>query len=197
MSKFLIYLFLCYVTLVSCDTSTPCSDSISCGEMQISGYLEKLEDTPSIPVIGGLVTLEKDTLPDEEQTRSSEDIVERSARFLASRSLKIRLPREEARSLVADARRSKIRKLILPLLLLLKLKAAIVLPILLSIIALVSFKGFGISLAALAVSGTTALKNLLEHAGSKIEVVPTPIGHWSRTGAVESPVPAYHYDYQQ
>lgn len=101
MSKFLIYLFLCYVTLVSCDTSTPCSDSISCGEMQISGYLEKLEDTPSIPVIGGLVTLEKDTLPDEEQTRSSEDIVERSARFLASRSLKIRLPREEARSLVA------------------------------------------------------------------------------------------------
>lgn len=85
------------------------------------------------------------------------------------------------------SRSKKIRRILLPLLLLLKLKAAIILPIVLSAIALLSFKGFGISLVALAVAGTTALKNVLEHAGSKVsyEVVPTPVGHWSRSGALD------------
>lgn len=100
-------------------------------------------------------------------------------------------------SIVSGSRSKKIRRVLLPLLLLLKLKAAIILPIILSVIALVSFKGFGLSLAALAVAGTTALKNILEHVGSKVsyEVVPTPVGHWSRSGAVEGSIPApYQYE---
>lgn len=83
-------------------------------------------------------------------------------------------------------RSSKIKKILLPILLLLKLKAAIVIPAILSAIALVAFKGLGASLIALAISGATGLKSLLEHHTSSkftYEVVPQiSSSHWSRTG---------------
>ncbi|KAF7279546.1 DUF1676 domain-containing protein Osi15 [Rhynchophorus ferrugineus] len=198
MFKLVLCLILSGVVLVCGDDTTSCSDSITCGEQQLSSYLKTLEDTPSIPVLGDTIVLEKDQSFGDEVGEGKEDIVDRSVRFLTSRSLKIKFPAEEARTLTADARgkKHKIRKYILPLLLVLKLKAAIILPILLSVIALVSFKGFGLSLAALAVAGTSALKNLLQPSGSKIEVVSAPIGHWKRSGFIEGVIPeTYQYEY--
>lgn len=96
---------------------------------------------------------------------------------------------------ISGARNKKLKKIILPILLLLNLKAAIVLPIILSVLALVSFNGFGMSFFALTVAGMTAMKNMLENVGSKVsyEVVPAPIGHWSRSGVADSNV-AYQYE---
>lgn len=87
---------------------------------------------------------------------------------------------------ITETRSSKLKKIILPILLLLKLKAAIVIPIVLSVIALVAFKGLGAGLIALALSGATAFKSSLEgHSSKKVsfEVVPP---HWSRAGLAPS-----------
>lgn len=92
----------------------------------------------------------------------------------------------------SGARSSKLKKIVLPLLVLLKLKSAIILPAVLSAIALVAFKGLGISLMAMLISGAIGFKSLLEsHSSSKFtyEVVPS---HWSRSGIESYPIPGYH-----
>jgi len=198
MLKCSIVLLAIFANFVNCEkVLKDNSDNLIESEVELSKYLQKIEDTPSIPLISDVVVLQKIKSVLGEERNWNEDILERCARFLSSRELKIKLPDSEARDLLAGARSKKIRRVILPLLLFLKLKAAIILPIILSIIALVSFKGFGLSLAALAVAGTTALKNILENVGSKVsyEVVPTPVGHWSRTGAIDSSV-STGYQYQ-
>lgn len=89
-------------------------------------------------------------------------------------------------SWLSESRSSKIKKILLPLLILLKLKGAIVITVVLAVIALISFKGLGASLIALAISGATGFKSLLENhsAGSKVyEVLPSlSASHWSRVG---------------
>ncbi|XP_074031316.1 DUF1676 domain-containing protein Osi15 isoform X2 [Leptinotarsa decemlineata] len=89
-----------------------------------------------------------------------------------------------------EGRSKRLRKIILPILLLLKLKAAIIIPIILSFISLVAFKGLGVGITALAIAGATGLKSLLEHHGpSKIsyEVLPQVVtSQWSRS-SVEGP----------
>lgn len=57
--------------------------------------------------------------------------------------------------------RTRLKKMILPLLLLLKLKALIILPIVISAIALIGLKGLGAGLMSLLLSGVVALKALL------------------------------------
>lgn len=57
--------------------------------------------------------------------------------------------------------RTKLKRLIIPLLLLLKVKELIILPIIISVIALVSIKGLGASLMSLLISGAVGLKALL------------------------------------
>lgn len=87
----------------------------------------------------------------------------------------------------------------LPLLLLLKLKAIILIPIVLSVIALVAFKGLGAGLIALVLSGATAFKSVLEghHTAKKVsfEVIPP---HWSRAGYASAPAAVVQeiYPYQ-
>lgn len=90
----------------------------------------------------------------------------------------------------SEGRKRKIRKLLLPLLLFFKLKAAIVLPAVLAAIALIAFKGLGVSFLSLAVAGIAAFKAFSDghlHSSSKVsyEIVPqvAPAPAWSRTAA--------------
>lgn len=57
--------------------------------------------------------------------------------------------------------RTKLKKMVLPLLLALKLKAMIVLPIVITLIGLIGIKGLGAGLLSLLLSGAVALKALL------------------------------------
>lgn len=57
--------------------------------------------------------------------------------------------------------RTKLKRVLLPLLLALKLKALIILPIIITIIGLIGIKGLGAGLMALLLSGAVALKALL------------------------------------
>lgn len=81
-----------------------------------------------------------------------------------------------------------------------KLKAAVIIPAVLSAIALVAFKGLGVGLLALVVSGIAAFKAASDGGSSSkfsYEIVPPQIGAapWSRNGAspVENwPSQGYH-----
>lgn len=78
--------------------------------------------------------------------------------------------------------------MILPILLLLKLKALIIIPAILFVIALIAVKGAGAGIMALIISLGVALKAILEKHGGpstlSYEIVPQiPTTHWNRNGA--------------
>ncbi|XP_019870385.1 uncharacterized protein LOC109598924 [Aethina tumida] len=178
---------LLIVALAACamseDVYRKCGDDLSCLESEMIGYVDGLGDGP-VPLLGDYVSLARNE-ETFEAARGGEDFVTRCIRYLANHELKFKLPSDTARALIEESRSSKLKKIVLPMLLLLKLKAAIILPIVLSVIALVAFKGLGAGLVALALSGATGLKSLLEgHNTSKFtyEVVPQISSHWSRSG---------------
>ncbi|CAH0555714.1 unnamed protein product [Brassicogethes aeneus] len=174
---------ICLFALVALVASEGCSN-VGCVEEELIDYVNNLENKP-VPFLGNYVVLEKN---EEliESARDGEDFISRCIRYLANHTLKFKIPSEQARTVLEESRSSKLKKIVLPILLLLKLKAAIIIPAVLSVIALVAFKGLGVGLIALAISGATGLKSLLEHQSSKFtyEVVPqiAPQPVWSRSG---------------
>ncbi|XP_060528313.1 uncharacterized protein LOC132703205 [Cylas formicarius] len=178
-------IFLCFLVVVDCTRyDVQCGNSLNCSENELMKYFDYLEDRSEVPIVRDFVTLERIANVNDDG-RAEDDIVDRSIKFLRNHQLKIKLPNDEARGhFVAENRSKKLKRLILPLLLLLKLKAAIIIPIILSVVALVSFKGVGLSLAALVLSAATALKGFLEgfhpHRKFSYEVL-SPVSHWSRS----------------
>lgn len=79
-------------------------------------------------------------------------------------------------SFVARGKGKKTKKLLLPLLLLFKLKAAALLPLVLGFLALIAFKALIIGKLALLLSGIIGLKKLFEskHSAQNYEVVAHP-----------------------
>ncbi|XP_044755244.1 uncharacterized protein LOC123314186 [Coccinella septempunctata] len=184
-SKVLVLLVLVFGYCACEDVYSSCQDSYHCVEKRLIKLVDGLDSQSNVSVLGDLVTLNKN----EEQfeaARAGEDLLERCARYLANREIRFKLPSEISKNLIEESRSSKLKKILLPLLILLKLKGAIVITIVLAVIALISFKGLGASLIALAISGATGFKSLLENhaAGSKVyEVLPSvSASHWSRVG---------------
>jgi len=123
-------------------------------------------------------------LPAEPEQREAEIdslIVDRVARFLSSHTLQFRIPKESIRDMQrsleeARGKKKKAKKVLLPLLLLLKLKAAALLPLALGALALIAFKALIIGKLALLISGIIGLKKLLESKGGSqsYEIVAHP-----------------------
>lgn len=130
-------------------------------------------------------------LPAEPEARELEVdslLVDRVARFLATHTLQFKVPKdsiEDLQTSLEEARGKggggggggkKHRKYLLPLLLLFKLKAAALLPLVLGFLALVAFKALIIGKLALILSGIIGLKKLFEskHSSQSYEVVASP-----------------------
>ncbi|CAH1154264.1 unnamed protein product [Phaedon cochleariae] len=179
MYKIVTISFLSILVLTKCET--PCEDSMECIETELTAHVDSLENSEDD---GGIISVM--SIPRQgKSVTHDENIVERCIRFLTEHELRIRIPSSEARSLMSESRTRKLRRLILPILLLLKLKAAIIFPLLLSAVALVAFKGLGVGVAALAIAAATALKSLLEghhvHSPVSYELVPQGVQQWSRS----------------
>ncbi|KAK5644794.1 hypothetical protein RI129_006094 [Pyrocoelia pectoralis] len=193
-----LYSLLLIVVLAKCDTDDiykGCGDSIQCAEENLVKVVNEFDNQHSIQLLGDYVTLEK-TKQDDSAARSEEGIFDRIIRYMGQHEIKIKLSSDEdARSAVEESRRRKLRKLFLPLLLLLKLKALIIIPAVLFVIALVAFKGMGAGFMALLISGAIALKQLLErHSSSSVsyEILPQIASpHWSRSDAFNTLLQAY------
>ncbi|XP_016907061.2 uncharacterized protein LOC107994586 [Apis cerana] len=153
-------------------------------EIRLTRAMDELNKRDTVNIYGDMITLEKVHVDDEEEgsARKSEDpLIGQIERFLNSRRIRVRLPNDgssadmfgralgrkdmgvELRALITGASeaRTKLKKIVLPLLLALKLKAMIVLPIIITLIGLIGIKGLGAGLLSLLLSGAVALKALL------------------------------------
>nr|XP_029730126.1 uncharacterized protein LOC115267344 [Aedes albopictus] len=131
-------------------------------EQQMVNLINEIDQQESFPLFGGL-SVERV----EGGGRSfggvdaSEDLTERAVRYLNTHSVKFNVPEENSEGRqMEEARSSRLKKVFLPLLLALKLKMSVVLPILLTIIKLISLKGLIAGLLALKFSIFTFLKDL-------------------------------------
>ncbi|XP_012255528.2 uncharacterized protein LOC105685745 [Athalia rosae] len=119
------------------------------------------------------------SLPQEAEAKEAaidEALLERAGKFLAGHTVELSVPEEVSRSFdEARGKKKKIVKSLLPILLLLKLKAAALIPIALGALALLAFKALIISKIALVISGIIALKKLLSGKQSSYEVVAHPV----------------------
>ncbi|XP_011314425.1 uncharacterized protein Osi15 [Fopius arisanus] len=173
-----IVIFLCLLALV-CGNPAGQGEDV---EKMMMKKMEELKKTHSLRIYGDIVTLEKLQDAGDQRSLPGEDpLVASIDQFLSSRKIRISLPSDgspadflgraigqkeidiELRGLTygASEARTKLKRMLLPVLLALKLKALIILPIVITMIALIGLKGLGAGLAALFLSGAVALKAIL------------------------------------
>ncbi|XP_048507187.1 uncharacterized protein LOC125500052 [Athalia rosae] len=159
-------------------------DQMKCAEDKLINVMDKINEQESIKIYGDMVTMKKipvQTVEEGGDQSETDPLLSKVDRFLKERKIQINFPSDgssadffgralgekevdfELRSLAQGASegRSKLKKILIPVLLALKLKAMIVLPIVITLIGLVGIKGLGTGLAALLISGAVALKALL------------------------------------
>lgn len=71
-----------------------CDQTFSDQEAELLSYLEKIENTQTISLVGDYVVLEKSN---NGIAKNQNDLLERCASFIASRELKIKFSKNEAR----------------------------------------------------------------------------------------------------
>nr|XP_012228125.1 PREDICTED: uncharacterized protein LOC105675504 [Linepithema humile] len=180
-TKIIIVLALQLATLVVADSNQEDGNSLEYLEGRLTRAMDELNRKDTIGIYGDIVTLEKIAEDGEPSEKSADPLVSRIEKFLQTRRIEINFPNDastaglfgralgqhnidiELRSLThgASEARTRLKKLILPLLLLLKVKAVIILPIVITLIGLISVKGLSVGLTALVLSGALALKSLV------------------------------------
>ncbi|XP_046816766.1 uncharacterized protein LOC124423237 [Vespa crabro] len=119
------------------------------------------------------------SLPSEVEAKEAaidQAIVDRAAKFLSTHTVELSLPEEFSRSLdEARGKKKKIVKSLLPILLLVKAKAAILIPLALGALALLAFKALVIGKIALIISAIIGLQKLLASKNQSYEVVAHPV----------------------
>ncbi|XP_011505147.1 PREDICTED: uncharacterized protein LOC105367970 [Ceratosolen solmsi marchali] len=153
-------------------------------EETLTSIIDGLNERGSIPIYGNMISIEKvaaETRMIEDNQEVTDPLIKKIDKFLNSRKLHIKFPNDgssadyfgralgeknfnfEFKELTRGASepRTKLKRIILPLLLALKLKAIIILPIIITLIGLIGIKGLGAGVLALLLSGAVALKALL------------------------------------
>ncbi|KAG5671887.1 hypothetical protein PVAND_002056 [Polypedilum vanderplanki] len=174
--------------------------SIACekipSDSEVISMIDKLDEEQSLPLFGGLVVEKFDDGSNSEVVpRSSETLTDRIVRYLKTHSVNFDL--SEARSKVGEAR-GKLKKLLLPILLALKFKSAVILPVVFTLLALVSVKALKVGLIALLLAGSQFIKDLFAKKQEKVTTAyisanPTNAGlnaeivtDWNRNGQSSS-----------
>ncbi|KYN39957.1 hypothetical protein ALC56_05725 [Trachymyrmex septentrionalis] len=180
-TKVIILLALQLLTLVIAGSGQEDGNSLEQLEEKLMKTMDEINRKDIIDVYGDIITLEKVAKDEKPSEESADPLVSRIEKFLRSRKIQINLPNDastaglfaralgqrnidiELRSLTrgTSEARTKLKRMIMPLLILLKLKAIIVLPIVISMIALIGLKGLGAGLMSLLISGAVALKALV------------------------------------
>ncbi|KAG5671886.1 hypothetical protein PVAND_002056 [Polypedilum vanderplanki] len=187
--------------------------SIACekipSDSEVISMIDKLDEEQSLPLFGGLVVEKFDDGSNSEVVpRSSETLTDRIVRYLKTHSVNFDL--SEARSKVGGKikpnkiikkvkkARGKLKKLLLPILLALKFKSAVILPVVFTLLALVSVKALKVGLIALLLAGSQFIKDLFAKKQEKVTTAyisanPTNAGlnaeivtDWNRNGQSSS-----------
>ncbi|XP_053681872.1 uncharacterized protein LOC128732613 [Sabethes cyaneus] len=131
-------------------------------EQQMINLINEIDSESSFPLFGGLTIERAESANERSFPAGDENLADRAVRYLNSHSVKFNIAADEESEgrQLEEARSSRLKRVFLPLLLALKLKMSIVLPILLTIIKLISLKGLIAGLLALKFSIFTFLKDL-------------------------------------
>ncbi|CAO1435552.1 unnamed protein product [Diamesa serratosioi] len=189
-----LFLVLCAMCLASSAATSSPSDT------EIISMIDKLDDEISMNLFGGL-TYEKTSETKTVTTRGIESLTERIVRYLKDHQLTMDLKSENVegkllnRWLPKFARSSKFKKLLLPILLALKFKAAVIFPVIFTVLTLVSVKALKAGLLALLFSGATFAKDFFEKKQERITTAyitssnPGPVSaeivtDWNRNGQI-------------
>ncbi|KYN12856.1 hypothetical protein ALC57_14921 [Trachymyrmex cornetzi] len=182
------------------DVYASCSGESSiavCLKMKALRYVDRAARSADIEIIDGFKIVQTEdakisradnarslndiesTLPVETEAKEAvidQAIVDRAAKFLSTHTVELSLPEDVSRSFdEARGKKKKIVKSLLPILLLLKLKAAALIPIALGALALIAFKALIIGKIALIISLIIGLQKLLAYKSQSYEVVAHPV----------------------
>ncbi|XP_015173228.1 PREDICTED: uncharacterized protein LOC107064732 [Polistes dominula] len=183
-TKVIILLQLLTIVLGNPQRISNDDDNVEHLEMKLTKAMDALNEKDNIDIYGNIVTLQKVAVEEDsgEMKKDVDDpLVERIERFFATRKIHINFPNDgssadffgralgqkdvdiELKSLArgASEARTKLKRMLMPILIALKLKALIVLPIVITLIGFIGFKGLGAGLIALLISGAVALKGLV------------------------------------
>ncbi|XP_029160722.1 uncharacterized protein LOC114932603 [Nylanderia fulva] len=180
-TKVIILLTLQLVTLVVTNPNQENGNSLENLEEKLTRAMDEFNRKDTIDIYGDMVTLRKVPEDGNLSQQSPDPLVSRIEKFLQTRKIHINLPDDastiglfgralgqknidiELRSLTngASEARTRLKKLVVPLLLLLGLKAIIILPIIISVITLISIKGIGAGIMSMILSGAIGLKALI------------------------------------
>ncbi|XP_013100097.1 uncharacterized protein LOC106082252 [Stomoxys calcitrans] len=183
-------------------------------EKDLVNMINKIDNEASLPLFGGMrIERSENGRAFGPATKAVETFEERAERYLQTHQLNFSFPdvdeEEEETSngrAIEEPRSKKMKKMMVPLLLALKLKKAVIVKVLFMIIKFISLKSLAISLLALFFAGATFFKDLL---GKKKEHITTAyitgspaaeIVHsdWNRNGQAAASDLAYnHYGLAQ
>ncbi|XP_017483956.1 PREDICTED: uncharacterized protein LOC108372716 [Rhagoletis zephyria] len=174
--------FVCAVLVASfiCSAAAlPSQQQLDNSEKDIINLINRVDSTDTLPLFAGLRVERTETGRSfGASAKSIESVDERVERYLATHELNFGLPNDEdeeteneyAGRAMEESRSKKMKKMLLPLLLILKLKKAVLCKVAFSIIKFISLKSLAISILALILAGATFFKDLL---GKKKEHITT------------------------
>ncbi|XP_064550506.1 uncharacterized protein Osi15 [Drosophila montana] len=208
--------FVCVVLVASFVCGALALPSQDSSEKDLVNMLNRLDNEESVPLFGGLRIDRSETGRSFGSAKGLESFEDRAERYLETHELNLAFSGDEqdenadnvySGRAMEESRSKRMKKMLLPLLLILKLKKAIVVKIMFTIIKFISLKALAISFLALILAGATFFKDLLAKKKDHITtayITGSPLNaeivhsDWNRNGQASAADLAYnHYGLAQ
>ncbi|XP_044755182.1 uncharacterized protein LOC123314128 [Coccinella septempunctata] len=197
--------------------------SVSCVKPKSLRWIDEVSDKPVIKITEDLVIVKKDAPEPEQQRGMSDDILDKFEDFIQSHELVARVPQilrndgplgsllprsfqaEDLKVPLAVTGRSKlVKKVIVPFLLGLKFKTAVLVPLALALIALKTWKALTLGLLSMVLTGALLIFKFTKPKVVNYEVIHYPhhhhdhhIEHIPQTGWAEPPTYGRQFSAQE
>ena len=204
---------VCVVLVASFVCSAVALPSQDSSEKDLVNMINQVDAEPSVPLFGGLRIDRVEAGRSFGASKAVESFAERAERYLATHELNLSFSGDEesedefAGRGMEESRSKKMKKMLVPLLLALKIKKAIIVKVLFTIIKFISLKSLAISFLALILAGASFFKDLLAKKKDHITtayITGSPLNaeivhsDWNRNGQAAASDLAYnHYGLAQ
>ncbi|KAH8407117.1 hypothetical protein KR222_007435 [Zaprionus bogoriensis] len=208
--------FVCVVLVASFVCGALALPSQDNSERDLVNMINKLDNEDSVSLFGGLRIDRTETGRSFGSAKAVESFEDRAERYLETHELNLSFSGDEqdenaenvySGRAMEESRSKRMKKMLLPLLLALKLKKAVVVKVLFTIIKFISLKALAISFLALILAGATFFKDLLAKKKDHITtayITGSPLNaeivhsDWNRNGQASPADLAYnHYGLAQ
>ncbi|KAH8402763.1 hypothetical protein KR215_010276 [Drosophila sulfurigaster] len=208
--------FVCVVLVASFVCGAFALPSQDNSEKDLVNMINKLDNEDSVSLFGGLRIDRTEAGRSFGSSKGIESFEDRAERYLETHELNLSFSGDEqdenaenvySGRAMEESRSKRMKKMLLPLLLALKLKKAVVVKVMFTIIKFISLKALAISFLALILAGATFFKDLLAKKKDHITtayITGSPLNaeivhsDWNRNGQASAADLAYnHYGLAQ